>query len=33
MVATGMKLNLKIGSGNRQMINGLALECNALKVR
>jgi hypothetical protein len=33
MVATGMKLNLRKGSGDRQMINGLALECNALTVR
>jgi hypothetical protein len=33
MVATGMKLNLAKGSGGRQMISGLALECNALMVR
>jgi hypothetical protein len=33
MVATGMRMNLREASGDRQMINGLALECNALKVR
>jgi hypothetical protein len=33
MVATGMQLNLREASGDRQMINGLALECNALTVR
>jgi len=33
MVATGMQMNVRDSGGDRQMINGLALECNTLKVR
>jgi hypothetical protein len=32
MVATGMQMNVKDSNGDRQMFNGLALECNELKA-
>jgi hypothetical protein len=32
MVATGMRMNVRDSNGDREMFNGLALECNALKV-